>query len=42
MKVMEDTAQKMKISVKEFFNKCDEICSKLWTSFFLCGKSSTF
>ena len=27
---MEDTAQKMKISIEEFFNECDQICSKLW------------
>ena len=24
------TAQKMKFSIKDFFSKCDQICSKLW------------
>ena len=33
------TTQKMKFSVKDFFSKCDEIRSKLWTWSLLLKKS---
>ena len=36
------TAQKMKLSVKDFFSKCDQIRSLLKTSFFLAVYETKF
>ena len=34
MLVQSNTAQKMKFSIKDFFNKCDQICSflRIWSN----------
>ena len=39
MKVMEENAQKMKVSINDFFCKCDPIRRKLWILSFLLKKS---
>ena len=38
-KHMIDTAQKMKFSIKDFFNKCDQILRKLRVCSYLLKKS---
>ena len=36
---MFNTAQKMKFFIRDFFSKCDQICSFLWIWSHLLGKS---
>ena len=38
--LVSNTAQKIKFSIKDFFSKCEQICSKLWIWSHLLKKSS--